>query len=112
MDPKVKAIDGVAFSTAQLDKIFPFHVSTDENLMVTHLGPGLSRLTPELRPGDPLPQVFRLVRPSLPFTGEEIRHSVGLLALLESPGGVRMRGQFQTLEGGGLIYLAAPGSTV
>jgi len=108
MDPELKAIDGVAFSSAQLDKIFPFHVSTDADLMVTHLGPGLLRLTPELRQGDPLPQVFRLIRPSLPFTGEEIRRSTGLLALLESPGGVRMRGQFQALEGGGLIYLGSP----
>ncbi len=92
MDPIVKAAEGVSFSAAQMDKVFPFHVTTDAQLTVTHLGPGLSRLAPELKLGEPLSQVFRMVRPSVPFTGEEIRRSLGLLALLESPAGVRMRG--------------------
>ncbi len=108
MDGNLKATDSVAFNPAQLDKLFPFHVHTDAQLRVNHLGPGLSRLIPELRRGDLLPQFFKLVRPSVPFLPEELRQSLGLLILLETPSGVTMRGQFQALESGGFLYLGSP----
>lgn len=87
---------GVLLEGEDLDRVAPFGVLCDTDLMVTRTGPSWTRLTDDFV-GRPLLDVFDLVRPAGVDTVEGLRrHRDSMLLLRLKPRGPRLR--FQVVD--------------
>ncbi|HET7902076.1 MAG TPA: ATP-binding protein [Candidatus Nanopelagicales bacterium] len=87
---------GVLIEGADLDRVAPFGVLCDSELVITRTGPSWSRLAPDFV-GLPLLEVFDLVRPAGIDSVEGLRrHRDSMLLLRLKPRGPRVR--FQVID--------------
>ena len=99
----------IGLAPAQLAAVFPFHVAFDADLRVAQVGDAWRRMCADVRPGVPAPDLFKLVRPDLPFTVETLRtlrHSLVVLECLA--GGLPLRGQCLDGDDGRTLFLGSP----
>jgi len=97
-------------TSAQLRKLFPFHLAFDELLSITSIGPSLHKICPKLELGANLADFFELERPKVRLEFKELASRIELLYLLNIRGSsIRLRGQMMHLPGQGqMIYLCSP----
>jgi two-component system, cell cycle sensor histidine kinase and response regulator CckA len=105
---EVVAVHGL--SPQQLAEVFPFHLGVDRRLHVVQYGPGLQRLCPALRLGQPFSAHLRVARPNVPLDFDRMATLRRALFVLESlQGGWRLRGQLVPAMGGEvLLFLGSP----
>lgn len=86
-------------------EVFPFHLVFDRQLQIRQVGAVLQRLYPQIMPGSFLTQHFRIDRPSIDLTCDDLleqQQSLFLLASLHN--GMQMRGQMIYLEASALFF--------
>ena len=100
---------GICLSAAEFDALFPFHVGFDPDGVITHAGPSLRRLAPDVTPGARLADVLRPHRPAGAFDFEEISaHAANHVYTLREPrSGALLRGQMQRI-GDTLFFVGSP----
>ncbi len=97
-------------SSAQLRKLFPFHLAFDQLVSITSIGPSLHKICPDLELGSKLADFFELERPRVKLEFMELASRIELLFLLRVRGTtIRLRGQMMLLpEQEQMIYLCSP----
>ena len=100
---------GVRLEDGDLDRVAPFGVLVDEDLVVRRVGPSWLRLTPDFS-GRGLLEVFDVVRPAGIESISVLRqHRDSMLLLRLRPGGPRLRFQaVDTSEPSGVLLLGTP----
>jgi len=99
---------GITFSVQVFGELFPFHFGFGEDGRVSHLGPSLRRLVPDVRLGDPLSGFIKPGRSSSPLDFGEIARRTGQLYIVQLiKTGLRLRGQMQPL-GDRIFFLGSP----
>ena len=97
------------FDAELLDELFPFHIVCDERMQVIQIGPKLPRVVPEISIGAPLSATLKILRPSFAPDCTAIRKRLEHAFMLESPAGVRLRGQAAWREQERmLLFLVSP----
>ena len=102
---------GLEFQAGLVDRLFPFHLVLDRDLVVTQAGPVLRRLMPRLTPPVPFDGHFAVRRPTIAldfgaFLGEA--HSIVMLAA-RTPAELVLKGQFVPLaDGSRMAFLGVP----
>ncbi len=101
---------GLAPAAEQFGALFPFHLAFDARLTIVQTGSMWQRMCPQVAPGTPLTEHFRLVRPQMPLTFAAIREQTRSIFLLEClPNGAILRGQMLPLDDAAvMIFLCSP----
>ncbi len=89
---------------------FPFFLEWDTSLILRSCGPSISKACPGARPGSPLAETFRVLRPEGDLSCDLFRGGSDTLYLLETClEGLKLRGQIIELEErGSFLMLATP----
>lgn len=105
-----KAAPRAAIQVADLDLVFPFHIAIADDMTVTGIGPSLARLCPDVKPGMPFGDVFRVRRPDGEPSVEWFRRNHASLFLVAYPlTGLLLRGQVVEGHAGlGFVFLGSP----
>ena len=98
MQRKIKSKQNGLITLAEIDKLFPFHFSINEELNVLEKGPSLSKILPTKEKHSHFSQLFNLISPKtgLNPTFEELISICGKYVLIEMRGinGALLKGQF------------------
>ncbi len=103
----------VNFSFENLEKIFPFFLEVDKNLLIRRVGHSLEKVSGDIKESKFL-DVFSFVRPRISIKPQfdsfiEHQNVVIILQLINLPLVVKMRGQFVHLkETDTIMYLGSP----
>ena len=98
------------FTEENFNKIFPFYILLDNNLVICAYGKSLSNVYPSLKKGEKLSQHFRSKRPfSQSITIEAIAENLNQLIILEHINNEEslMRGQFESMDDM-YVFLGSP----
>jgi PAS domain S-box-containing protein len=93
-----------------LDQLFPFHLVVDRNFRLTSLGEGLTKLQPGLQPGDLIEDSYKLERPNIALSYDQVTQNLNMLfAFEEKRHRYRLRGQMllATVEQS-IMFLCSP----
>lgn len=77
--------------------LFPFHLVISPDFRIAQSGRALSRLCPELRPGAPLAQHFRLLRPAQEWSPEVIQRANSLVMIENIDNRLTLKGELRRL---------------
>ncbi|MGD7653010.1 MAG: PAS domain S-box protein [Verrucomicrobiales bacterium] len=98
--------------TAKLETAFPFILSWDQNLRITHLGPGLSKSLPDARPGTRLQDIFLPTHSATGHPINDFRRIGSDPVQLDSPThGLQLHGPVIAIPGDDFLMLATPGTS-
>jgi PAS domain S-box-containing protein len=104
-----RLVGPLAFSESQIRELFPFLLIINGDGNVVGAGPSILKLIPSLADQRSLADYFRLQSPQAEFTPAEMRRRRRQLMLLSSiESGILLRGQFEPLGDGELIFLGSP----
>jgi len=101
--------ESFSIGEAALDGLFPFHVVVGADGGLLNVGSALRRAVPEIGPGQPFAEHFRISRPGrlAGAESEPERLQGHLLRLVAGKGGLELRGQVTALDGGSAYLIAA-----
>jgi len=90
--------------------VFPFFFAWDEEMRLAQYGPSLPKICQDLVRGQPVNQLFVLIRPEVSFETENLREQTGVLFFFQHIASeVRFRGQLLAMPGIGLtVMLCSP----
>ena len=104
--------------TLSVDSVFPFAVCFGAvDLQIRHVGPGLRRVAPQVRPGSTLPDHFRLHRPKVASWAEAVAYDTGpvIVTLADGAGAegdrLYLKGEMRRLEDGQVVFLCSVSAT-
>lgn len=100
----------LVLSPDKVKEIFPFHVAFGADWRIRQCGRSLSRVCPQVSPGNRFPDVFTPTRPETPFDYQTIWNSQKTLYLVrEKHTGLLLRGQMLALEDQEqILFIASP----
>ena len=88
----------VGLPPAQFAAAFPFHIILDEQLCLVQAGSSLTRICTDLSPGNPIANLFQILRPGLDWSFASITQGYRqFFLLLHKASGMRLRGEFLIL---------------
>lgn len=98
-------------SQAELFKqAFPFHFLVNAERVLVSVGPSLAKAFPNLRLGEPLEDLFEVVRPPRAFErwGRHLERPRTIWVLRDPESGLRMRGQMLMTKDGQAYFAGSP----
>ena len=103
---------GIRFKKDQLNRLFPFFILIDQNLIISEVGKSILKLNPNLV-GRPFEDAFTVKRPTIQqLNFEALKSKEDQLLVLELTGisnPISFRGQIEWIEEGNqLMYLGSP----
>lgn len=103
--------DALNFRTDQLEKLFPFHILFDEDLIVIRFGKSLAKVIAEIAPGKNLADLLILERPERELTAEVFKsngHGNVLYLFLNPSNRCLLRGEVLELDNGCFVFIGSP----
>jgi len=84
----------IGLSSAQFNRMFPFHLAVGQNWLIVRAGPSLLRACPDVAAGKDFHTLFRLLQPATEMDFDALAKAEGLTTAWEHKGsGLKFRGQ-------------------
>src|SRR6266513_6500294 len=98
----------IGLDADQLDKVFPFHLVFDRDLLVVQSGRSITRTCSGLQRGSRLTDFLTLQSPRISLDFDELVAHQSSLILLRTANDVTLRGQVMRVEDDILCFLGSP----